>query len=274
MNILDYAPLFFAFTLAVLGVLGNSKDESKSGIKAITGIGWMVILLSGLLLFVGSISISNRHVTRQTERLIANNMRPRLATGIELIVKPLCGKSEEFSKDILTKDIFELLESDENLKLVGLRRTVRRFSGGSIIAFWPGIKTRTFDEPYEVYDYYITEGKLMVEDTLNTFGRYFSEDEIVALSRLLLDDFLNTGYHLSERKMYFRAGLSDEQREPGYESPWNTLGLHYFDAVYEGESARPGDVQPVRDLLMKARTVVELLEHNGLDANSFSPCAR
>lgn len=36
MNILDYAPSFFVLSLAVLAVVGHSKDESKNGIKAIT----------------------------------------------------------------------------------------------------------------------------------------------------------------------------------------------------------------------------------------------
>ena len=276
-NILDYAPSLFAFALAVLGVLGHSKDASKDGIKAITRVGWVVVSLSFFMLLIGSISVHKRHVTQQSERLIANNMRPRLANGVELIVKPLCGSHREFVHETLTADIFELLNSDTNLESVGLKRTVERrifgdHPGGSITAVWSGIRTRSFREPYEVYDYYITEGKLIVESTLDTFGRYFSEDEIVALSNLVLDDFLNTRYHLSGNRAYFESGLLDEQENLGYESPWNTFGLHYFGAVYEGSSARPGDVQPVRDLLMKARNVVELLEENGLDAYSFSPC--
>ena len=104
-NTLDYAPSLFAFALAILGVLGHSKDASKDGVKAITRIGWVVISLSFVLLLVGSISVHERHVTQQSERLIANNMRPRLANGVELIVKPLCGNHREFVHETLTADI-------------------------------------------------------------------------------------------------------------------------------------------------------------------------
>ena len=53
---------------------------------------------------------------------------------------------------------------------------------------------------------------MMTEETLNTFGRYISEDKTGALSRLVLDDFLNTRYDLSGNTDYFELGLLEPVR--------------------------------------------------------------
>ena len=273
MQLLDYLPAFLAFTFGVLGVVTKTKDNSKSGIHQITKAGWLFIFLSATSLVFGGYTISAKQVTLEKRAIIADIAREWIVGGISLILKPLCGNDSVY-QETEPAAIFANLASEDNISEVGKQRAKKQaWVGGKILSSSSLLPYKTFDEIYQLHDYYVSEGESIVMRTLGSFGTYLSEDEIIPISTLLSDSFLNNDYKLSGKLPYFDMGL-EEEKGSGDTSPWNTLGLHYFDAIYEGSSARAGDLEPVSRFLDKAEAAIVVVLGKRIEPLNFAPCSR
>ncbi len=270
MNAVDYIPSVLAFAFALLGILTRTKNDTKVGFRKVTRGGWMFLLLSVVSLLFGLFTINSSHVTAQKRQVVANMVRITLSDSIATLIRPLCGSG--LDSELQPSALFKLLVSEDNLREVGQDRTVKWITEGRIIAR-PTLLTPAmpFDEPYELYDHYISSGQNSLMQSLSLFGQYLTEEEIIAVLTLLSDPFLNLDYRLEHRSDYFEQGRMDETmtREP---SPWNTRGLHYFNAIYEGPSTRAGDYQRVSDFLRKAEGAVNAIRRQHGNAPSFQPC--
>lgn len=271
MQTLDYLPALLAFVFALLAAFSKTRREEKRGILSITLAGWSFILLSAISLVYGVIVVNQIHDTQAKQEIIADIARRWTMDGLTFLLFPLCGK-DEVSSDVDISTTFKMLRSKENLSLAGKKRTVNwpGLDGGTIFPFRTSIPRKGFKQPYQLYDYYIAQGESYILRALNTFGMYLSEEEIIAISVVLSDGFLNGRYKLSAHSNLFDQGLHDE-RSTLETSPWNIVGLYYFNAIYDGPNAREGNLQPAMDLLNKAERVAILLLR-GDESLSFEPC--
>ena len=267
----DYLPSLLAFLFAILATLSRTKDETKSGIRSITRAGWIFVALSSISLSYGVLSIYQQHQLQKNREVIADIARTWIVDGFNLILRPLCG-SREIADISDTATIYQALRSKENLSNVGRDRAVLwRNSGLKIVASSYLLPYKAFNEPYQLNDYYIDQGENRVMRALTLFGTHLLEEEIIAVSKLLSDHFLNNEYRLSGKEAFYRAGLEAERNNLEI-SPWNTVGLHYFDAIYEGPSQREGNLEPVTQFLSKAENATNLLLSQYLSA-TFAPCS-
>ena len=185
--------------------------------------------------------------------------------GFNAILRPLCGVDQAFATSD-TSDLFAILQSDENLAAVSEQRAIA-FQGsvGRIVSQISTLPYRDFENLFELNDFYISEGRERVEDMLSSFGGYLSDDEIIAISTLLSDPFLNSDYVLSGlTTTYFAQGLDDERRT-GQESRWLKVGTYWFPG---------GEREPVLEFLEAAQIAVESVLAKSPDTVLFHPCQR
>lgn len=273
MSLLDYVPSILAFAFAVLALVGKTTDDKRHGIRKVTTIGWVVLSLSIFSLGLGLFTIYSKHIALDKRAAVAELTRARLTQGIALMLRPFC-RVDELNSKLEIPRLFAVMRSDANLKAVGKARTVKwPGMGGRVVAGSKLLPYEMFDEVYQLLDFYIAEGERMTKETLSSFGGYLSEDEIITLSTLLSDGFLNGEYRLSGKLDYFQQGLKDEKRT-GSPSPWNTVGLHYFNAIYEGPSARSGNTKPAVDFLRKAEAAVDLIANKRSQPVHLITCSR
>ena len=57
MAALDFIPALLAFTFAVLGIVGRTKDDTKTGTKKVTKVGWLFLVLSAVTMALGVYSV-------------------------------------------------------------------------------------------------------------------------------------------------------------------------------------------------------------------------
>ena len=273
MQLLDYLPAFLALTFAALGVIARTKDDSRSGIHRITRAGWLFLFLSATAFCYGAYAIQETHIKKSKRDVIAHIARDRIVDGINLMLKPLCGVDRVFDEAEIGTT-FKAVRSIENLSKVGKKRSVIwQGTGGYLVQRSNLVPFQAFEEPYELYDFYVSEGRKTVTATLSYFGTYLSEDELIAVSKLLADAFLNGDYNLSGKTTFFLMGLEDE-KTTRHKSPWNTLGLHYFDAIYEGSTAREGNTMPASEFLSKAEAAIVVIAARRTQPLNFKPCTR
>lgn len=272
MPVLDYAPAILAFVFAMLGIFAKTKDDSKSGLHRVTKAGWFFLFLSALSFSLGVYTIRAKHLALDKRYIVAGIARDRLADGVSLVLRPFCASDPAFAATGID-NLFSTISSSENLEALGRTRTVKASgTGGMVVAGASALPYQEFEESYQLLDFYVSGGKQLISSTLDSFGGYLSEDEIISMSVLLSDAFLNENYILSGKLGYFEEGLSDEAKSGGT-SPWNTVGLHYFNAVYDGPSSRPGNLEPAREFLAKARSAIEILIRKN-EKIKFAPCSR
>jgi len=272
MPVLDYAPAILAFIFAMLGIFTKTKDDSKTGLGRVTKAGWFFLLLSAVSFALGAYTIRAKHIALEKRSIVAGIARDRIADGVALLVRPFCASDPAFETTGID-GLFLTISSGENLEALGRKRTVSvNGMGERVVSGATNLPYSEFEELYQLFDFYVLSGKEIISSTLDSFGGYLSEDEIISVSSLLSDPFLNDDYILRGKIGYFELGLSDEA-ESGGTSPWNTVGLHYFDAIYEGNSARAGDLVPAREFLLRARAAIELLVSKGPEME-FNPCVR
>lgn len=272
MLLLDYLPALLAFLFAILATLSKTKDQTKSGIRSITRSGWCLVVLSMISLLYGGFAIHQTHDIQSKREVIAGIARNWMVNGVNLLLKPLCGTPNiTTSTDTAAK--YRAFRSRENLDKVGKQRAVQRPGMGGLVSMPTSLTPyHAFEEPYQLYDYIIRRGEDAVMRALRLFGTHLTEEEIIAVSTLLSDEFLNGNYRLAGKTMYFELGLEDE-RKSQETSPWNTIGLHYFNAVYKGVAARKADLQPVTEFLAKAEKITMLLHGENASA-AFAPCTK
>ena len=209
---IGYLPAALAFAFALLSMLTRTTDSTQVGLRRITRAGWLFVVLSAVSFVLGLIAIHSSHVTAQKRQIVANMARVWIADSIATLLRPLCGETME--SGLQPSALFAHL-AERNLRLVGQDRAVKWIPEGRIVAratiFTPAT---AFDEPFEVYDRYISAGQQFATQTLGLFGQYFSEEEIIATSTLLADPFLNLDYSLTPFLDYLedRSGLPTEVR--------------------------------------------------------------
>lgn len=269
MYLLDYIPAVLAFVFALLGILTKTTDESRPVRARITFAGWLFLCLSVIPLGLGVASVRATHRLASERAEVADIARSRLAEGITLLVRPLCGSNVEATG---VRRAFATLRSEDNLREVGRRRTVPwRDMGGLRVAGSRLVPSQAFREDYRLYEYYISSGQRLVMEALDIYGAYLSNEEFITVSTLMSDRFLHGSYRLAGAEFYFEAGRADEQNSLE-RSAWNTVGLHWFDAVYEGPWQRPGDYRAATNFLTKAEAAAIAVLGASADAPDIVPC--
>ena len=269
MRVFDYVPACLAFAFALLGIFTTTKDESRTGLRRTTAAGWFFVILSFLSLLLGVYWTIRSHEELAKRATVGEIARGRIVGGLELLVKPLCGDALG-STD--ASEVFETLASEQNLSNVGRQRAVKgEETGGLLVATTKRLPYQDFREPYQLYEHYIASGLRLLMDTLGVFGTYLAEEEIIAVSTLLEDGFLNGDYRLPGKITYFELGRLGEQ-STGQDSAWNVVGLHYFNAVYEGSAKRAGNLQPAREFLSKAEEAAVVVIERTIPRRNFVPC--
>jgi hypothetical protein len=79
---------------------------------------------------------------------------------------------------------------------------------------------------------------------------------IIRINNVLRDTFFRAKYKFSHNQIYLDQAVDDKKRT--YEdSPWGTLGLYYFNAVYDGSAKREGKYDAYFRFLGKVRELVD-----------------
>ena len=269
MYLLDYVPAVLAFVFALLGILTKTTDESRPVRARITFAGWLFLGLSVIPLALGVASVRAAHRVAKERTEVADIARSRLMEGIALLVRPLCGGNVE-TTDV--RRAFATLRSEDNLREVGRRRTVPwRDMGGLQVGGSPLVPSQAFREDYRLYEYYVSSGQRLVMEALDIYGSYLSNEEFITVSTLMSDRFLHGRYRLPSAKFLFEAGRADEQNSLE-RSAWMTVGLYWFDAVYEGSAKRAGDYKLATDFLTKAEAAAIAVLGASAEAPDIVPC--
>lgn len=240
---MDFIPIIIAFASALIGVVGNTWDSNKTGIRKITLTGWMVVVLAGTSLAYGGIVIQQKNkeiIEIGKIRHIAHN---QITDGVKYIVRHLTDGDLRERDSI--KNTLETLKTIDYQRKIGKTRLVTFQGMGGVVSDGP---LGGFENTYELFDANINNGKNLLDDVLIKYAQFLKPETIIKINKLLHNNFFVSKYTFTRNKTYFEEGLNDEVNG-AKKSPWNYLGLYYFNAVYWGNGQRPGNNEDFNDFI-------------------------
>ncbi len=252
---MEFIPVIVALLSAFIGVVGNTWNPHKSGIWKVTTTGWMVVVLAVVSFGYGAwiLQDKNRQISQRAEiRIIAHT---QIVEGIDFLTRHL-----RLDNSGLRDRLKQLTDSNHQDE-IGKDRLVH-FPGleGGIVSDGVDGRMGGYREVYELYDANIEYGKNLLNDVLIKYVDFLDPSTIIEISQILHNKFFLNEYKFSKHKDFFELGLLNEKEHGVDKSPWNYLGLFYFNAVYWGDSQRKGDNTEFNGFIMKLQTLFSKLD--------------
>lgn len=242
---MDFIPIVIAFFVSLVGVVGGTWKSENSGIKKVTLTGWVVIVLAILSCTYGirTIHLKNQEIF-QVDR-IRTMSHSQITDGVNFLIRHLFTQELE-EKESLKKSLDALTDEDYQRKIGQTLLVSYPELGGDIVSDGP---LGVFENPYELYDANIEHGKYLLNDVLIKYARFLKPETIILINKVLHDDFFRNRFQFSQHKTLFVEDLMEK-------SPWNYLGLYYFNAVYWGGNPRNGDNENFNAFIHKVRKLI------------------
>jgi hypothetical protein len=259
--VIDFFPLFTAFAATVVGIIGNTWDKRKRGFHRLTTTGRAAVALGVASLAYGTWTIYDKNRQISNVACVKQIAYQQIFEGLDSLLLHLADRdvlSMQSNNEILTR-----LRAPSYMEELGKKDLVNVTASGTLVDPIPG---PGFTHPYQMYDFNISRGEQLLNDVLVKYSHLIEPETIVRINAVLHDDCFRTKYRLTPNQVYLEQAVDDWKRTGQY-SPWGTLGLYYFNAVYFGPSKRPGKCDQY--LAFMAR-VGELVRHTNAKQSKAS----
>lgn len=242
---MEFIPIIVAFASALVGVVGNTWNSDQVGIRKVTVTGWVVASLAVISLIYGIQVLQKKNEEIIEVSKIREVAHAQISDGVGFIVRHITD-GELRKQNSITETLIKLKEKEYQKKIGETRLTQYRGMGGVVFDGPLG----GFSNPYELYDANISHGKSLLDDSLIKYAQFLKPKTIIQVNEVLNDPFFLNNYTFARHKEYFDQGLQDEENGAD-KSPWNYLGLYYFNAVYWGSGKREGSNEEFNKFISK-----------------------
>jgi hypothetical protein len=251
--VIDFIPLFTAFVATLVGIIGHTWDERRRGLHRLTTTGRAVVALGVVSLAYGTWTIYDKNRQISDVARVKQIAYQQIFEGLDALLLHLA------DRDVLgmqsNDDIIKRLRDPSYLEELGKEDLVNYTGSGTLVD--PIANDPGFTHPYQLYDSHISLGEQLLNDVLVKYAHLLQPETIVRINAVLHDDFFRRKYKFSQHQVLFDQGVDDWKRTGEY-SPWGTVGLYYFNAVYTGKSKRSGKYD---DYLAFISRINELVVH-------------
>jgi hypothetical protein len=225
---MEYLLLMLSLTSALLGIVGNAWDNTKTGLKKITPLGGIVITV---LLFSSILTIYSTYKKNKEFSNIKSLVYSKIELGIWDILSPfnfngpVKDTAEYFSK---IKDTVYL----SNLYKESLFDPIAKFG-------------TNWTHPYRRDSIRIKRGEDLLNDVVDNYHDVLESKAIKYITNILTDDYYKSRYKLSKQHdliLYSLVKYNDTTLGPleRLHPQFSTYGSFYDDSGMNGQQSYDG----------------------------------
>ena len=242
---MDYLLLILSFVSALLGIVGNTWDKKKKGIKKLTTLGGVVItvLLFSFILTMSSIYKKNKEFS---------NIKSLVYSKIELGIW-----------DILSPFHFDGPVIDTANYFCKIKDTVYLSKLYEESLFDPFARFGTsWTHPYKRDSINLKKGEDLLNEAIDNYHDVLDSKTIQLISSILTDDYYNSRYKLSYQHTLILISLSKYEDKTlqipdRYHLPFSTYGSFYNDGDMKGHNPYDGILSLIQKIEVLYRYIKE-----------------
>lgn len=248
---MDFVPLLTAFAAALLGVFGGKWDKDKRGLRKLPWSGWFAMFLAVAALGHGVWTLNDKNRQISDVARIKQIAYDQIVVGTDFLLLHLADREVRDMKSNSTK--FARLREPTYLEQIG-KTSLVNYTGAGVVT--DGVGSPDFTHTWELFDFNISRGEQLLNDSLVKYGHLLEPEVVIRVNEVLRDNFFRAKFRFRHNQTYLDEALGEWKRNYK-DSPWGSLGLFYFNAVYEGPSKRTGKYEEYLRFLSKVQGLVD-----------------
>ncbi len=254
----SYVTLAVAFLMTLVGIVGNTWNVHRRGLRRLTPIGWTVLVLALTALVVGLLEARRKDAEIRDVYAIRQVAHRQVLEAVSYLIRHLMTQYEMRSLD--NAGLLAAIRKVDNLSKLG-RTCLVDASGGSITDGFGGVGG-AFEQPWQLYAFNVDHGRGMLDDVVTKYAAFVTPQLLLKINDVTADEFFVSKFTLTPGKYWIDLALA-ETKESITCSGWGTIGVHYFNAVYIRGKERAPDYRAFLMWLDKLQRLVEYTEDHG-----------
>ena len=260
----SYVALIVAFLMTVVGIVGNTWNANGKGLRRLTRTAWAVLFLAVAALVIGASQARQKDAEIRDVFAIRKVANRQILDAASYLLRHLMS---QYEMRFLDNDaLFAAIRNPENLSVVG-QRCLLDAPGGTTLDGFGGVGGG-FEQPWQLYDFNIDHGRKMLDDVIVKYASFVTPTLLLKIGAVLSDDFFVNTFPFTPHR--FEIELDPDETKHLAEtnksilcSPYGTIGLHYFKAVYLPGKHRAPDYQAFFQFLAKLQALVDYAHDRG-----------
>lgn len=248
---MDFVPVLTAFVATLVGVFGGKWDHEKRGLGKLPWSGWIAAVLAVVALGHGVWTLNEKNRQISDVARVKQIAYDQILVGVDFLLLHLADREVRELKSNTAK--FARLREPAYLDQIG-KTSLVNYTGAGVVT--DGVDSPGFTHAWELFDFNITRGEQLLNDSLVKYGHLLEPEAVVRVNEVLRNNFFRAKFRFRHNQIYLDEALGEWKRAYK-DSPWGSLGLYYFDAVYEGASKRPGKYEDYLQFLSKIQGLVD-----------------